>query len=372
MRPRGRVPLVRAARHLSSFSSRRLQDGSPGSDNVLFDDEGADSTCEELVAVSDAASGLRAFIAIHRTRDGCAAGGIRRWAYPSDTDAVADVQRLARMMTLKLALADAPAGGAKTVVLDRPGLDLKAVYRALGRAVESLDGRYLTGPDVGTGEAELASVRETTRWANPPQNDAGASTAAGVLAGLRGLLRTLDDGPSFAGRTFVVQGLGSVGWSVATTLHREGATVHVTDLRTDLLDRARAAGLRPVAPERALLTRCDVFVPCAMGGILTEAAAHHLPARGICGSANNQLATRAAGDTLHDRGVLYAPDFAVNSGAAVEGVYTTRQGDTPATRAAIRQRLDRIEPLVESILRESIAKDLAPHDIALRMARERM
>lgn len=322
--------------------------------------------------MQDRESGLRAAIALHSTRLGPGAGGVRRVAYASEDEAVADVLRLAEAMTTKCALAELPAGGAKAVVLDRPGLDARAAYRALGRAVERLGGRYLAGPDVGTGEAEMAALRECTRFANPVENDPGRATAAGVLAGLKGTLRVLDGDASVAGRSFLVQGLGAVGMAVARALLDGGAVVLATDVRAEARAEAARAGARVVAPEDALATACDVLVPCALGGVLSADVARRAPFRAACGSANNALASPEAGRAFHERGVLVAPDVVVSAGAVIEGVLTTRHGRSRDVLADVARRVAAIEPRVERVLRESRERDEPPHAVAAREAAARL
>lgn len=333
-------------------------------------DDGADY--ETLHAIQDEASGLRVILAVHSTARGPAFGGIRRLAYPSEADALDDALRLAQGMSLKCALAGLPAGGAKTVILDHPDLDRAAAYARLGRFIEELGGRYVCGPDVGTGEAEMDAVRAETRWANPKGNDAGAATAAGVLAGLRGVLSVLHGDPGAAGRTFVVQGLGSVGAALAQALGEAGGTVLAADVADDDAERARAVGAEPLDPAEALSTPCDVFVPCALGGVLTPETAGHLAAKAVCGSANNQLSDPTAGRILHERGILYAPDFAVNAGAVAEGVFTVRDGATDAVREEARRHIEKAEATVAQILEKSLGDDVPSVQVASAMAHDRL
>lgn len=332
----------------------------------VFDSDAPGGDFEEVRFVQDAPSGLRAVVAVHSTQRGPAFGGIRRRAYPDEAAALDDVRRLAEGMTLKLALAGLPAGGAKTVILDAPGDPLPR-YAALGRVVDGMGGRYVCGPDVGTGVTDLDAVRAATRWVNPRGNDANAATAAGVLAGIRGTLAAL--GLNVDAARFVVQGLGGVGGTVAAMLHAGGGHVTATDIDPAAVGRARAAGMETVLPEDALRTPCDVFVPCALGGILTPATAEALPARAVCGSANNQLADASAGRVLHDRGILYAPDFAVNIGAVAEGVLTTLHGATDQVRRDARRHIDGVEDTVRRILEASQVEGRPPEDVALGMAR---
>ena len=338
---------------------------------MLFGREGAGAEYECLHVVQDLPSGLRAVIAVHSTLRGPAAGGIRRVAYPTEEAALSDALRLAWMMTLKNAFAELPAGGAKTVVLDHAGLDRPAAYRALGRAIDALGGQYLCGGDVGTGEAELAHVRASTRHVNAPGNDSNAATARGVVAAIRGALLARHGTDDLAGRSFLVQGLGGVGGEVARRLLEAGGRVQGADPDPRAQEAAAARGVRLVAPERALGTPCDVFVPCALGGILTARAALGLPADVVCGAANNQLADLEAGQALHERGVLYVPDFVANAGAVIEGVYVARFGDSPEVRAAALAHVDATQERVLHLLATARQQGAPPLERALALAQER-
>ncbi len=286
---------------------------------------------EEVLAVQDARSGLRAFLAIHDSSAGPAFGGIRRWAYEDEDHALRDALRLARAMTYKCALAELPAGGAKMVVMDRPGLDVPAAYRAIGDLAERLRGRWYTGPDVGTGEAELRSVSARTRYATDPGPEGpGAlveSTVEGVFRGLEAALVHLDGEADFPRRTIVVQGLGEVGAGLARRLASQGARVRGSDLDHErAVAVSRELGIELVDPATEFDQRCDVFAPCALGGILHDLTIARLRCRIVAGGANNVLARSAHGDRLHERDILFAPDFVLNAGALVRGALFHLEG----------------------------------------------
>lgn len=339
---------------------------------MLFDRATPGADYEALHAVQDPASGLRAVIAVHSTRLGPAAGGIRRKRYPGEEAAVEDALRLASAMTLKCAMAELPAGGAKTVLLDHAALKVPEAYRALGRAIEALHGAYIAGPDVGTGDEEMAEVQAVTRHVNPPGSDTGLATAIGVAHAMRGTLRVLDGEGSPRGKSVVVQGLGSVGLHLVRLLRAEGAEVLACDLKPDLVAEAEGLGARRIAPEEALRTQCDVLAPCALGGVLTAEAARALPARAVCGSANNQLASPAAGEALHRRGIRYAPDFVVNAGGVIQGIVALRHGQGPEGRAEVHRRLEALGPRTEAVLRRAEREGVAPEAAAVAMAHERL
>lgn len=326
---------------------------------------------EDVLAVHDARSGLRAFLAIHDSSAGPAFGGIRRWAYEDEDQALRDALRLARAMTYKCAVAGLPAGGAKMVVLDRPGLDAPAAYRAIGDLVERLRGRWYTGPDVGTGEPELRSVAARTRYATDPGPDGPGllveSTVEGVFRGLEAALVHLDGEPDFARRTVVVQGLGEVGAGLAQRLVARGARVRGSDLDPD---RAAAVsgdlGIELVDPASEFDQRCDVFAPCALGGILHDLTIARLRCRIVAGGANNVLARSAHGERLHERGVLYAPDFVLNAGALVRGALFHLEG----RREPVEEIGRRIGAATARILARARAEDLAPSRVAIDEAED--
>lgn len=327
-----------------------------------------------LIHVREPSVGLEAFIALDSLRRGPAFGGVRRRVYASAEAARVEAQRLARAMSRKCALAELPAGGGKTVVLARPELerDRGAAYEALGRAIARLDGDYVCGPDVGTGPAELAALRRACPWVNPEGNDAGGSTARGVLAGLRGLGRVALGDAAFGGRRYVIQGLGAVGLALARALIDAGAEVRGADVDAAARARAESIGVTIVDLQGVLTEPCDVFMPCALGQVLDVASCERGPWRAVCGSANNQLLDReaeATAEVLRRRGIAWAPDFLVNAGAVIEGVETLRGG---SDREGAARAIERIEPRCEAVLREAMAAGRSPRGVALAWAEARL
>lgn len=331
----------------------------------------AAADCEQVLVVRDRAADVTVVIAVHDTRRGPAHGGIRRFCYPDFGAAVADAIALAQAMTWKCALADVAAGGGKAVILDRAGLDRTAAYRLVGRTVEQLGGRYFTGPDVGTGDEDLAVVAQETRYVAVDHGDGGpgdlaAATATGVFAALAALAERL--GTPLAELRVAVQGLGAVGWQLCRRLHAAGAHLIVSDVvpvRTN--EAATAFGAVVVAPERITTVPCDVFAPCALGGVLTRAVCEQLPARGVCGAANNVFAGPDAAMVLHRRGVPAVPDFVANAGALVLGATWHLQ-----RQRADEARLQRIGVTAGELLDRARAEDVPPSELALRVARERL
>ncbi len=333
----------------------------------LFGRDGAGAGFGELVVVQDAAIGLRAIIALHSTERGPAFGGIRRQSYPSEEAGLADVLALAEAMSFKCALAGLWAGGGKTVIFEHPGADVEACYAALGEAIERLAGRYVCGPDLGTGEAELSIVRAKTRFVNPLGNDAGRSTAHGVLAGMRATWRMLDAAPQ--GSSVAIAGLGSVGISLAESLLRLGVRVYGADLRDEACDAAVELGVTIVPPERIMSTACDVLAPCAVGEVLDDATVAALRCRAVCGSANNQVASAEAARLLVERGVLHAPDVVVSAGAVIEGVLTVAAAGDPRAADNVGAAIDRIEHVAFDVMREASQTGAPPTEVAITRAR---
>jgi leucine dehydrogenase len=300
------------------------------------------------IELRDPAIGLRGVIAIHSTRRGPAFGGIRRRAYADEAEAWADARRLAEAMSFKCALAGLPAGGGKTVLMAAPGGDVDAIYDAVGSAVERLGGRYVCGPDIGTGTRQLARVRARTRWVNPEGNEAGASTAASVLAGLRAVWRFAGIEPVRS--RVAIQGLGAVGLGLARSLLRLGVEVVGADVDAARVELARVAGVAMVDPAEVMAIEADVFSPCASGGVLARDTVARLRCRAVCGSANNQLVDDDAALALADAGIVHAPDIVVSAGAVIEGVLTVQRGSGADVRAAVADAIAGLESTTHRIL----------------------
>ena len=328
---------------------------------------------EELVALHDRRSGLRAFLGLHDTSGGPAFGGIRRWAYVDERGALLDCLRLARAMTWKCALAGVPGGGGKIVVLEREGLDRLAAYRALGESVERLGGRYYTGPDMGTGSEELAEVAAATSFVTRPgpegPGDLADATAEGVFAGMRATMVHLDGEEDWARRTVVVQGLGGVGAGLTRRLVSAGARVVACDLDVERAQELRdELGIELVEPEDSLSIECDLLAPCALGGVLHDLSVLRLRCRAIAGAANNLLARTMHGDRLRELGVLLVPDIALNAGALILGATFHLEGRRPDGA----EIAGRVRATVAELLERAREEQRAPTRVALDEARERV
>jgi leucine dehydrogenase len=333
---------------------------------------------EEVAALHDRRSGTEAWLALHDTSIGPAFGGVRRAAYRRPDDALEDCLRLARAMTEKCQLAGLAAGGGKVVLLDRPGLDRERAYRFIGEAVERLGGRFYTGPDVGTGEAELEVLASATAYAARPEPEApdalAEATAAGVHAAIAAALVHVYGSEDWDRRTVLVQGLGAVGERVAELLCAAGAKVVGSELdaaraeavgrrlRIDLVGPDRAAG------QAAFEVPCDVFAPCALGGVLHDVSVARLRTRIVAGSANNQLAAPVHAEQLHARGVLFVPDSVASAGALIRGAtWHLERRRVPSTEIGAR-----IGRTTRAILGASVARGVSPARVAAEEAAARL
>jgi valine dehydrogenase (NAD+) len=333
---------------------------------------------EQVVFCRDPESGLKAIIAIHSTALGPALGGTRFYPYPSEDAAVADALRLSAAMSYKNSLAGLDLGGGKAVIIGDPNTDkTEALLRAYGRFVEALGGRYLTACDVGTYNADLDVVARETRYAHGRSEayggcgDSSVLTAYGVFQGMRAAARHCWGSPSLAGRTVAVAGVGKVGSWLVGHLVDDGADVIVTDVDPAAVERLRARhpGVRAVADTDALIaTPHDIYAPCALGGALDEATVAVLPARIVCGGANNQLAAPGVAEQLRGRGILYAPDYLVNAGGVIQ-VEDERHGFSFARAQA---KASGIYDVALRVFRAADDEGVSPAVAADRLAEERM
>jgi len=330
-----------------------------------------DQELEQIVALNDPATGLSGFVVIHDTTRGPAIGGCRLWSYPTADAALDDAIRLAVAMTRKCALAGLNAGGGKGVLIDHAGIkDRDGMLRAMGRYVESFGGRFYTSGDLGLSGADIARMRETSRFVAVPDDrklDLAGATAWGVLGGMRATLAAAGLGRALRGRRVVVQGLGAMGARVAALLVREGATVIAADTDAAVAERvASTTGARLVAPDDVWDEPADLFCPCATSGVLTSDTVERLRVRGVVGAANNQLAAREVDLALMRRGVLYAPDYAVNSGAITLTAreFLERRSDLRDI-AALGER---VEETVARIFEASSRTGRPPQQVADRLA----
>jgi valine dehydrogenase (NAD+) len=284
---------------------------------------------EQVVFCQDTRTGLKAIIGIYSTALGPALGGTRFYPYESEDEALADVLRLSTAMAYKNALAGLDLGGGKAVIIGDPAeLKSEALLRAYGRFVQSLGGRYVTACDVGTRSEDMDIIARECRYvtgrtaANGGAGDSSVLTALGVMHGMRAAAQhAWGSTDALSGRLVGVEGVGKVGHRLVSHLIEAGAEVVVCDVSAAAVEavRAKHPAVRAVPDVDALIAeRLDVFAPCAMGGALTDEAVNALTARIVCGAANNQLAHPGVEKLLADRGILYAPDYVVNSGGVIQ------------------------------------------------------
>jgi leucine dehydrogenase len=278
---------------------------------------------EQLVIWNEPELGYRGIIAIHDTTMGPALGGTRFWNYESDRAAVIDALRLARGMTYKAAITGLNLGGGKSVIWgDNRTQDREMIFRAHGRAVESLQGRYITAEDVGTSPDDMEFVAmETEHVAGllGRSGDPSPVTAFGVYRGIKACAAVEYGDDSLAGRHIAVQGLGHVGYHLCEDLAQEGAKLTVTDIDPERVQQVvEAFGAHAVAPEVICDVDADVFAPCALGAAINDETIGRLKVDIVAGAANNQLAnSHVHGRGLHERGILYAPDYVINAGGLI-------------------------------------------------------
>ena len=326
---------------------------------------------ELVVFHKDAASGLQAIIAIHNSALGPAVGGCRMFDYADESAALNDVLRLSRGMTYKSALAGLPMGGGKSVIIGDPARHKsRELLLAMGDFIESLGGRYVCAEDSGTTVADMGVIRERTAHVSGVTKqqrfggDPSPYTAYGVFCGIEAALLHQRGRASVSGVRVAIQGAGAVGRHLAARLLKHGAEVFVADVNADNLKRAVALGATAVAADQVLTLDVDVLAPCAMGAVINEASAETLRAAIVAGAANNQLAAPEQGETLRQRGILYAPDFVINAGGIIDVHYQQCGGSAEQSERHVEQ----IRDVLATIFRESDQCACSTHAVAESMA----
>ncbi len=332
---------------------------------------------EQVVYGHDEASGLRCIIAIHSTALGPALGGTRMYPYASEEDALVDVLRLSRGMSYKAACAGLDLGGGKGVIIGDPETDKsEALLRAYGRFVESLGGRYITACDVGTYPADLAIVGRETRWATGAEEvfggsgDSGKMTAYGVYLGMKATARKKWGTDDLSGRHVAIQGLGKVGRRLAGHLLKDGAKLTVADIDDDATQSLAGAGADVVAPDEIVFVDADILSPNALGNVLNEDTIPKLQVAAVCGGANNQLGKDGDAQLLADAGILYAPDYVVNSGGLINVSDELEPGGYNPDRCL--KRANRIDDTLMEIFDLAEREDVNTEVAAERVAEARM
>lgn len=331
---------------------------------------------ERVVRVNDDEVGLDGYIAIHSLTRGPSLGGLRIRAYRSPEEALADVLRLSEAMTYKSAAAGLPFGGGKAVIIGEPSeIKTPPVLEQFGRAVDALEGAYITAEDVGTLVSDLVVVANGTKWvAGLPASHGGSgdpspATAKGVFAAMRSVGKRLWGTDDLTGRKILVQGLGKVGSEMLELLTKAGATVLVADVDTKRIETAidRYPEVEVIPSETCLQATVDIVSPCALGGILATGTVEDMHCSAVVGSANNQLNSPDAADIMKSRNIVYAPDFIVNAGGIIN--IASEYGYTPED---VDAALEAIGDTVSSVLDAADRRQTTTHEAAMLIARERL
>lgn len=331
---------------------------------------------EQLLMYSDSVAKLKAIIAIHDTTLGPACGGTRIWPYESEEAAINDVLRLSRAMTYKSAVADVALGGGKAVIIADPHSDkTEGMMRAFGRFVDTLGGRYLTTTDVGSTGRDLEYMhQETPHVMGLPttvggSGDTSVMTGLGIYMGMKACANEVWGSDSLTGKTVAMQGFGKVAFQTAHHLLKENAHLVVTDVYQGALDKARDLGLNVVEPEEIYDVDCDIFSPCALGGVLNQNTVPRLKTKVIAGGANNQLLTDTDGEEIHRRGILYAPDYVINAGGIIN--ISAEIGSTYSPERA-REKTERIYEIMSKVIHTSKLEEIPTSLAADKLAEERI
>lgn len=281
---------------------------------------------EQVMLLQEKSSNLKAIIAIHDTTLGPGLGGCRMWNYATEDEALLDAFRLSKGMTYKSGAAGVDYGGGKTVIWGDSAKDKsEALFRALGRFVESLNGRYSTGTDVGTTYDDFViAAKETSHVGALPEEYGGSGdssiiTAYGTWKGIKACAKVAFGTESLHGLTIAIQGVGKVGSKLADYLIEEGAKIIISDVNQKYIDDVVAKyDAKVVSPEEILSVECDILSPNALGAIINDNTIDKLKCKAIGGAANNQLAEKRHGDKLHEMGIFYAPDYVINAGGLIQ------------------------------------------------------
>ncbi|MGH8103941.1 MAG: Glu/Leu/Phe/Val dehydrogenase dimerization domain-containing protein [bacterium] len=327
---------------------------------------------EKVFRIEDADSDLVGFVAIHSTKRGPALGGTRFWEYASEKEALQDALKLARTMSYKAAIANLACGGGKGVLIASPGANRGRMFRKYAEFVETLKGEFVTGRDAGATLDDLAEMQELTSYVVDESPDEygnlNEATALGVFHGMRACLAHAYPDETFLNRRVVIQGVGGVGLALAKMLRWGGARLVASDLIPEkVVMAAREASAAVIHPYGLYDVQCDVFSPCALGGVINHETIPRLKCAIICGSANNQLENDEMGEAIFKQEMIYAPDYVVNAGALIQGAnyYLHRKQDNRAEIIAIYSS-------TFEVLKAAEDEGLPANLVADRIARSRL
>lgn len=331
---------------------------------------------EQLLFCQDKQSGLKAIIAIHDTTLGPALGGTRMWTYASEEDAIEDALRLSRGMTYKNAAAGLNLGGGKTVIIGDPRKDKnEEMFRAFGRYIQGLNGRYITAEDVGTTVEDMDLIHEETDFVTGISPAFGSSgnpspvTAYGVYRGMKAAAKEAFGTDSLEGKVVAVQGVGNVSYNLCRHLHEEGAKLIVTDINKESVARAvESFGASAVNPDEIYGVDCDIYAPCALGAVINDQTINQIRAKVIAGAANNQLKESVHGDQIHEKGIIYAPDYVINAG----GVINVADELLGYNRERALKKVETVYDTIERVIEIAKRDQIPTYKAADRMAEERI
>lgn len=326
---------------------------------------------EQVVFCHDEATGLKAIIAVHDTTMGPSLGGTRMWNYANSAEALTDVLRLSRGMTYKSALAGLPLGGGKAVIIGDAKTDKSPeLFKAYGRFVDSLGGKYITAEDVNIRTHDIELVATQTRYVAGTEGKAGdpsPHTALGTYLGLKAAAKHQFGSDDVKGLKVAIQGLGSVGYGLAKYLAKDGALLTVCDVNQEAVDRAvNELGATAVGIDEIYDVEMDIYAPCALGATVNDANLERIKAKVIAGSANNQLATPAHDKIVHDMGILYAPDYVINAGGVIHVCSEASSMSLEETAGRVRAIYDTLD----RIFTRAKTDNRPTGEIADQMARE--
>ena len=334
-----------------------------------------DLSCQQVVFCHDKATGLKAIIAFHDTTLGPALGGCRMRNYANEEEALMDVLRLAQGMTLKSSIAGLDFGGGKAVIWGNPQEKSEPMLRAMGRFVEGLKGRIITGTDMGTEPKDFAFMGKETRYLTSLPEEMGGRgdpslmTATGVFHGIRACLEEVYGSDSMEGKTVSIQGVGKVGRHLGQMLQKEGARIIVCDPAAECLNTAREElHCQLVSPDEIYEVEADIFSPNAVGGIINDNTISRLKSKIIAGAANNQLAEDRHGKMLWEKGILYAPDFVINAGGLINVAAEYLQ----ESKEKVDFKVKKIYEALKEIFKVARERNLPTYDVAEILAMERV
>ena len=333
---------------------------------------------EQIVFNHDEETGLKAIVSIHDTTLGPALGGTRFWNYESEEDALIDVLRLSRGMTYKAAAAGLNLGGGKTVIMGDPKkLKSEEFWRAFGRFIESLNGRYITAEDVNTTVEDMAYVAEETDHVTGlpgTSGDPSPVTAFGVWKAMKAVADEVYGNADLDGKTVAIQGVGHVGYHLAKHINEEGGNLIITDIKQDNIDKVvEDFGAEVVDPDEIYGVDCDIFAPSALGAVINDDTIPQLKCDIVCGAANNVLGEDRHGDILDDKDILYAPDYVANAGGLINVADELKGYDRDRAISKASKIYDNMKKVIKISKRDNIptykAADIMAEERIEKMAK---